>query len=158
MNGLEGITWVLARAVVDGRVHDSPQPPGSSVFSSYTVQYEKGRLVANDGCNTLGTTVRIDARTVTMSGDVGSTAVGCSSSALREAYDRELFTGTIAWTVSDGHLTLTTDGGNTFEFDPLAAGYPSDLGGEQHATTAERSIDGVRFRIYALPAAAAISA
>ena len=148
---IEGTTWLLKRAVVDGKVYDKPQPPGSAVFSSYTVKFEKGQLEANDGCNSLGATVTVDPQKVTSSGDVSATAVGCSASALREAYDLWLFKGSVSWTVSGSDLTLTTDVGDTFEFEPLAAGYPSDLAGVKHITTAEKSIDGVRFRIYALP-------
>lgn len=145
---LEGTTWLLARAVIDGTVFDFPQPRGSSVTGSYTVQFAGGRLVANDGCNTLQTGATVGARTFTTAGDVMTTQVGCDQSLLREAYDRELFIGTVGWTRSGGDLVLTTGAGTTFEFTPFTAGYPSDLAGDEHVTTPEKSVDGVRFRIY----------
>lgn len=148
---IEGTTWLLVRAVVDGTMYDSPQPKGSSVSASYTVEFDKGRLGANDGCNSIGAPVAVQEHTVTSSGDAMSTMVGCGVSALRDAYDRELFEGSMSWTVSGGRLTLTTTNGDTFQFDPLPTGFPSDLAGVKHSTTAEKSVDGVPFRIYARP-------
>lgn len=147
---IEGKTWLLVRAVVDGKTYDSPQPAGASVYGSYTVRFVKGRLEANDACNSLDVAAAVNARTVAISGNVGQTDVGCSGSPLRAAYDRELFEGSLGWAVADGRLTLTVAGGNSFEYEALPTGYPSDLAGVKHATTSEKSIDGVRFRIYAL--------
>ncbi len=113
------------------------------------MRFVKARLEANDGCNTLETSVAVDAHTVTKTGDVRTTMAGCDQSPLRDAYDRELFDKSFGWTVSSGRLTLTTINGDTFEFRPSTAGYPSDLAGVKHSTTAAKAIDGVRFRIYA---------
>lgn len=116
---IEGATWLLERAVVGGTVYNSPQPPGSSFSASYTVQIVDGRFVANDSCNTLEMGVTVGPRTVTTSGGQVSTAAACLQSALREAYDRELFEATLGWVVSAGQLTLTTPGGDTFAFELL---------------------------------------
>lgn len=113
-----GTTWLLVRAVVGGRTYDSPQPPGSSVYRSYTMQFVNGELLANDGCNTLEVKVWVDAHTVTSSTDVTSTGVACRTSALREAYDGELFRVSVGWTVSGNELTLITASGDTFKFEP----------------------------------------
>ena len=112
-------TWLLVRAVVAGAKYDSPQPSGSSEYSSYTVQFVSGQLVANDGCNTLEIAATVDARTVTTFGGMTSTAAACrDDSPLREAYDRELVNMSLGWKVAGAHLTLTTHGGDTFDYEP----------------------------------------
>lgn len=112
------------RAAVAGTLYDSPQPPGSSVYSSYTVQFVNGQLVANDGCNTVEMAVMVDARTVTTSGNPTSTGAACRKSALRDAYDREMFKVSLGWTVSAGQLTLTTAGGDTYAGSNLCREIP----------------------------------
>lgn len=57
-----------------------------------------------------------EIRTVTTSGDFVSTGAFCNVSALRDAYDRELFEAPIGWRVSGARLTLTTRGGDTFDY------------------------------------------
>lgn len=114
-----GTTWLLVRAVVAGAIYDSPQPPGSSEYGSYTVQFVTDQLVANDGCNTIQIAATVDARTVTTFGDITSTGSACRDSALRIAYDRELLKASLGWQVSGARLTLTTrGGGDTYHFEP----------------------------------------
>lgn len=122
---IQGTTWLLVRAAVGGKKYDSPQPAGSSVYSSYTMQFVDGELLANDGCNTLQVGVTVDTDTVTSSTDVTSTAVACRTSALREAYDGDLFRVSVRWSVSGGELTLTAAGGDTFKFEPLPRAAPA---------------------------------
>ncbi|MDQ2850004.1 MAG: META domain-containing protein [Actinomycetota bacterium] len=110
-------TWLLRGAVVASAIYDSPQPPGSSEYSSYTVQFVGGQLVANDGCNTIQIAATLDARTVTTFGDITSTGAACRDSALRIAYDRELLKTSLGWQVSGTGLTLTTRGGDIYHFE-----------------------------------------
>ena len=146
------ITWWLARAVVSGRTYDSPQPKGNSEFGSYTVQFIDHHIDANDTCNTINASVTVDTHELRNFDSVSSTLVGCSpESELRRAYDQELFQGSVRWTLDGGRLRLTTANGDIFEYEPWPAGYPSDLAGRAHATTPEGSVDGVKFRIFALP-------
>lgn len=150
---LTGITWLLVRAVIDGVTYQSPQPGGSSVASSYTVQFGHAQVQGSDACNGILSAATVTAHTVSSSGDISMSAVGCPNSKLRAAYDRALFHGSISWAVSGGRLTLTTAGGDTYQYIPMPAGYPSDLAGTPHPTTAEKSIDGIRYRIYPWPSA-----
>ncbi len=150
---LTGITWLLVRAVVAGVTYQSPQPAGSSVYKSYTVQFSQAQVGGNDGCNSIGAAATVTAHVVNISGDIRMTAVACVNTKLRAAYDRALFHGSISWAVSGGRLTLTTAGGDTYQYIPTPAGYPSDLAGTPHPATAERSVDGIRYRIYSDPSA-----
>lgn len=118
---------------------------------SYTVQFSRAQVQGTDACNGILSGAAVTARTVSSSGDISMSAVGCPNGKLREAYDRALFHGSISWAVSGGRLTLTTAGGDTYQYIPMPAGYPSDLAGTPHPTTAEKSIDGIRYRIYPWP-------
>lgn len=111
-------TWLLVRAVVAGAIYDAPQPPGSSEYGSYTVQFVTGQLVANDGCNTIQIAATVDVRTVSTSGDITSTGAACRDSALRIAYDRELLKASLGWQMSGARLMLTTHRGDSFDFEP----------------------------------------
>lgn len=122
-------TWLLVRAVAAGATFNSPQPPGSSQYSSYTVQFVADQLIANDGCNTIQIAATLDAHTVTTSGDPTSTASACRKTALRDAYDRELFKAPLDWRVSGKRLTLTTSSGDTFDFEPCRR--PDTKGGAE---------------------------
>ncbi|WP_161632140.1 META domain-containing protein [Nakamurella lactea] len=149
---VEGTTWLLVRAVVDGTTYRSPQHPGSAVFGSYTMQFAKGQVEANDGCNSIGGPASVDKESLTISGDLWSTDVGCPATPLRDAYNRMLgHKAQLHWTLSGDRLTLTASNGDTFEYEPWPTGFPSDLAGEKHATTAQKTIDGVPFRIYSEP-------
>ncbi len=148
---LTGITWLLVRAVIAGVTYQSPQPGGSSVSSSYTVQFSHAQVHGNDACNGFVVAATVAAHVVSISGDISMSGVGCQNSKLRAAYDRALFHGSISWAVSGGRLTLTTAGGGTYQYIPMPAGYPSDLAGTPHPATAEKSIDGIRYRIYPWP-------
>lgn len=103
---LAGTRWSVDSVTVDGRRTAAPD-------GAYVELTEKGRAQGNYGCNHFGADVSIEGDTLTV-GPGEMTEMACEEriqgfeDALRAALAGKLKAG-----LSDGRLTLTTDGGDT---------------------------------------------